>query len=46
MDSRTYPLQRFRDTNMLPPLRDAWDQPAFREPRLDADDWASVVPGT
>jgi len=25
--------QRFRDTNILPPLRDAWDQPAFREPR-------------
>jgi arabinosaccharide transport system substrate-binding protein len=26
--------QRFRDTNILPALRAAWDQPAFREPRL------------
>jgi len=25
--------QRFRDTNILPALRDAWDQPAFQEPR-------------
>jgi arabinosaccharide transport system substrate-binding protein len=25
--------QRFRDTNILPAVRDAWDQPAFREPR-------------
>ena len=23
---------RFRDTNILPALRDAWDQPVFREP--------------
>ncbi len=25
--------QRFRDTNILPALRSAWDQPSFREPR-------------
>ncbi len=25
--------QRFRDTNILPPLRDAWDHEAFKEPR-------------
>jgi arabinosaccharide transport system substrate-binding protein len=25
--------QRFRDTNIIPALRDAWDQPAFHEPR-------------
>jgi arabinosaccharide transport system substrate-binding protein len=24
--------ERFRDTNILPPLRDAWNQPAFSEP--------------
>jgi ABC-type glycerol-3-phosphate transport system substrate-binding protein len=24
--------ERFLDTNILPPLRDAWNQPAFREP--------------
>ncbi|MGC8666984.1 MAG: ABC transporter substrate-binding protein [Chthonomonadales bacterium] len=25
--------QRFRDTNILPALRSAWDQPSFKEPR-------------
>jgi arabinosaccharide transport system substrate-binding protein len=25
--------QRFADTNILPALRDAWDQPAFHDPR-------------
>jgi arabinosaccharide transport system substrate-binding protein len=25
--------ERFRGTNILPALRDAWDQPAFQEPR-------------
>jgi arabinosaccharide transport system substrate-binding protein len=25
--------QRFRDTNIIPALRSAWDQPAFHEPR-------------
>lgn len=25
--------QRFRDTNILPPLRDAWNEPAYHEPR-------------
>ena len=25
--------ERFRGTNIIPALRDAWDQPAFQEPR-------------
>lgn len=25
--------QRFRDTNILPPVKDAWDHPAYNEPR-------------
>src|SRR5205085_517723 len=25
--------ERFRATNILPAVRDAWDQPAFKEPR-------------
>jgi arabinosaccharide transport system substrate-binding protein len=25
--------ERFRETNILPPLKDAWGQPAFQEPR-------------